>query len=229
MGQKILELLFAWAYRLLFWTYRFENINLHHISAAQKVHPTGAYLLAFWHEDLLAATMAQYRRPMNVMVSKSKHGRILASGLSTVGLHPIFGSAARDGQDKGGLEARRLVLEGFKQGQSMTTAVDGSVGPAYEAKAGMVELSRTAQVAVVAVAASSKSFWRLKTWDRTFIPKPFSKVRVVYGEPIVVPKTAKRRDFPEFQKLLGDRINHASSLSRSSYLRNVDGVMTERT
>jgi lysophospholipid acyltransferase (LPLAT)-like uncharacterized protein len=32
------------------------------------------------------------------------------------------------------------------------------------------------------------SAWQLKTWDKMLIPKPFSKVAVLYGEPYQVPE-----------------------------------------
>jgi len=41
---------------------------------------------------------------------------------------------------------------------------------------------------VVPFAFAAERCWRLKSWDRFIIPKPFSRAVFVYGEPIAVTK-----------------------------------------
>jgi lysophospholipid acyltransferase (LPLAT)-like uncharacterized protein len=36
---------------------------------------------------------------------------------------------------------------------------------------------------VVALHADADRAWRLRSWDRFLIPKPFARVRIVYGTP----------------------------------------------
>ena len=40
---------------------------------------------------------------------------------------------------------------------------------------------------IVPIHAHFSSAWRLKTWDRLVIPKPFSRVTVIFDERLVVP------------------------------------------
>jgi lysophospholipid acyltransferase (LPLAT)-like uncharacterized protein len=39
------------------------------------------------------------------------------------------------------------------------------------------------------------SCWRLKSWDRFILPRPFSRVRVIFGVPLRIGVTATPEDF----------------------------------
>jgi lysophospholipid acyltransferase (LPLAT)-like uncharacterized protein len=47
----------------------------------------------------------------------------------------------------------------------------------------------------------------LKSWDRFIVPKPFSAVEVVMGEPIHIPQNIERADLKKFISELGKAIN----------------------
>ena len=40
---------------------------------------------------------------------------------------------------------------------------------------------------IVPIATASRRCWRLRSWDRFRVPRPFTRVVVAYGEPIPVP------------------------------------------
>jgi lysophospholipid acyltransferase (LPLAT)-like uncharacterized protein len=46
------------------------------------------------------------------------------------------------------------------------------------------------------IRASATHAWRLKSWDRFLVPKPFATVRIVYG-PIVTVDAPSPRDAAE--------------------------------
>ena len=39
------------------------------------------------------------------------------------------------------------------------------------------------------------SCWRVKSWDRFILPKPFSRVRVIFGPPHRVAQTSSEEEF----------------------------------
>jgi hypothetical protein len=41
---------------------------------------------------------------------------------------------------------------------------------------------------VVGIGVATSAAWRLKSWDRFIIPKPFAKVAVAYSDPLDVPR-----------------------------------------
>ena len=74
---------------------------------------------------------------------------------------------------------------------------DGSRGPCYEIKPGLVLLAQLSGRAILPLSFEYSSAWRLKSWDRFFIPKPFSTVRFSAGPPHVVRRTATPAEFED--------------------------------
>ena len=65
-------------------------------------------------------------------------------------------------------------------------AVDGPRGPARKVQPGVVWLSKLTGNPVVPFHMEASKFWSLGSWDRTQIPKPFSTVALVVGQPIEI-------------------------------------------
>lgn len=69
----------------------------------------------------------------------------------------------------------------------MAFTVDGPRGPRYLAKSGPVMLAKKTQNPILPFVIECSSHWTVKSWDRLQIPRPFSRAKVIYGEPIFVP------------------------------------------
>ena len=67
--------------------------------------------------------------------------------------------------------------------------VDGPRGPAGIVKRGAIYLAKDAEAMIVPIHATAKKAWHFNSWDRFFLPKPFSKVIIRFGEMITVQKT----------------------------------------
>jgi lysophospholipid acyltransferase (LPLAT)-like uncharacterized protein len=48
---------------------------------------------------------------------------------------------------------------------------------------------------------------RFGSWDRSFLPLPFARVRVVYGPPILVPKSTREEALEQLRRHLEDELN----------------------
>ena len=68
-------------------------------------------------------------------------------------------------------------------------------GPAYELGQGIVFLAQQSGAAVVPINLEYSSCWRVKSWDRFILPKPFSTVRVTFGPPHRVAATSTETAF----------------------------------
>jgi hypothetical protein len=141
-------------------------------------------LFVLWHNRLFMAPdiVRRYRRgyPFYSLVSASKDGSWLAAFLSAVGVHAIRGSSSRRGR-----EAAGGLMEVLRSGFDAGITPDGPRGPCYEMKAGAVVIARGANTPVVLAGMDFESSWRLSSWDRFHLPKPFSRVhlRFVAVEP----------------------------------------------
>jgi hypothetical protein len=55
-------------------------------------------------------------------------------------------------------------------------------------------LARNKQLPIIAFYVAVEKAWILNSWDRLRIPKPFSRVYLRIGKPLVVPADARSED-----------------------------------
>lgn len=138
-----------------------------------------------WHNRQVVCGGAIYRRlvrrgyPLVGLVSRSRDGELLARMCRSMGIDFIRGSTSR-GAVASSLKLHRALT---RKRRSIAVAPDGPRGPVYKAQRGVVTLARTAAAPIVPMAYAARSAWRLKSWDRLILPKPFSKVALVVGKP----------------------------------------------
>jgi lysophospholipid acyltransferase (LPLAT)-like uncharacterized protein len=156
------------------------------------------FAVAVWHGDMLLSQSLGKRLGWNersvVMVGLNQAGEVEARILKQLGYYVVRGSAKKRGKEA--LEDMKDILN---QGAIAAMVVDGPLGPAREVKAGVVELARFCRVPIVPVAFLPGKEWILPTWDRTRIPKPFSRCITTSTIPVHVPHTVSGDRFVEFQ------------------------------
>jgi lysophospholipid acyltransferase (LPLAT)-like uncharacterized protein len=120
------------------------------------------------------------------MISRSQDGEITASAARQFGYTPIRGSSSR-----GGGEALQQMIDVMNTGQTKYlcgTAVDGPRGPARKLKKGMVAVAMQTGALFVPMACSGNRLITFpKAWDKTIVPKPFSRMTLIFGTPVHIP------------------------------------------
>jgi lysophospholipid acyltransferase (LPLAT)-like uncharacterized protein len=169
--------------RLLLSTYRFTVVNAEGLASEEP------RIFTFWHNQLVGCGWLLYRRlvrrgkPLVLIVSLSRDGEVTARAAARTGF-----LVARGSSNKGGLGALRTARKFIKNERaSVLTAADGSQGPIYECQPGTIVLSQVTGAPVVPMAFATRHSWRVRSWDRLVIPRPFSKIFVLFGEPQVYP------------------------------------------
>src|SRR6186713_2372590 len=142
-------------------------------------------IMAFWHGRVLTATYYFRRRGIVVMISENFDGEWIARIIEQFGFRTSRGSTTRGGQ-RALLQLKREMDRGLPSG----FAVDGPRGPARQAQPGAIWLAKLTGNPVVPFHMEASSYWSLKSWDRTQIPKPFATVALSVGAPIDVPRNA---------------------------------------
>ena len=142
-------------------------------------------IMAFWHGRVLTATYFFRDRGIVVMISENFDGEWIARIIERFGFRTSRGSTSH-----GGERALLQLKREMDQGRPSGFAVDGPRGPARKAQPGAVWLAKLTGNPVVPFHMEASSYWSLKSWDRTQIPRPFSTVALVVGTPIDVPADA---------------------------------------
>lgn len=134
-------------------------------------------IILFWHNHIFLAVIGKkkFQRPyrMSAIASTSRDGAWPAAIFHLLGVTIIRGSAHRRGE-----RAAREMLAVHRSGQDLCLTPDGSRGPIYHLRPGAVFLAKQADSPIILVAATYHRAWRLKSWDRFFLPKPFSRIDV---------------------------------------------------
>ena len=91
--------------------------------------------------------------------------------------------AVRGSSSRGGIKALLSLKKWINNGYDVAITPDGPRGPRYVLAPGLILLAQKTQAGILPVRVEYSSFWRLKSWDQFQIPKPFSKVIIIF-EPL---------------------------------------------
>jgi len=137
------------------------------------------YVLAFWHGTMLLPWYYNRKKNQIALISQSKDGELLAKLLKNWGYDVVRGSSSKDGNVVLG-----MMIDYAKNGRTVAITPDGPRGPTYKMKAGAVITAQKSNIPLVLAGIGSKRKKILKSWDKFEIPAFFSKVKIVYSNPI---------------------------------------------
>jgi lysophospholipid acyltransferase (LPLAT)-like uncharacterized protein len=168
------------------------------------------FIYAFWHESLLAP--AKIRTGVQIMISQSADGELIAQVCRRLGIGVVRGSSSRDGA-QGLLDMLRVG-----GGLHLALTPDGPRGPRRRVQPGVVLLASCTGLPIVPVGVGFTRAWRARSWDRFAVPWPFSTVVGVLGEPIRVAQQVDRsgleRARAQVETLLCEATQAAESWAR---------------
>ena len=167
-------------------------------------------ILAFWHGEMLPMLAVHKNEGISVLISSHRDGEIIAQITERFGCRNVRGSSSR-----GGGRALLGLIRELESGHDVAVTPDGPRGPAKSFAPGALVAAQRTRSAIVPMAARASSAWRLRSWDRFLIPKPFARVTVVHGAPVHVTSETARDAAEEADRFgamldaLGERAAHA--------------------
>ena len=155
-----------------------------------------SYILALWHAHQCCLYAVPNREKVNVMISNSRDGDIIAHATQTMGLKVIRGSKSQKA-----IQATMGMIECLQKGEIGAITVDGPRGPKGIVHKGIISIAKTTNVPIVPVAYYSpqKNFLKFNTWDEFRFPLGFCKPVVKFGQPIYVDKDISNDGIKELQ------------------------------
>jgi hypothetical protein len=139
-------------------------------------------LLTFWHGRMAYFIYLYRYQHFTVMVSQSRDGEFVSRILARFGIHSTRGSSSH-----GGMRALLELVQCLRQGCHVAVTPDGPRGPRYQVQPGVIVLAQKTGIPILPVTYNARWKVVLGSWDRFILPLPFSRVVVVYGEPITIP------------------------------------------
>jgi len=164
---------------LVGWTSRLRWSGLEHLRQAGQKSKRG-FIYAFWHQRQVMFTYTHRQVGVNVLVSRSRDGGIIAEVMRLFGIPAVRGSSSR-----GSMSATRELVSLLEKGDVVGITPDGPKGPAREVKPGVLYLAQQSGCPILPITnASSRRLVLQKAWDRFNVPLPFSRIFVSHGRPV---------------------------------------------
>lgn len=156
--------------------------NFHYDKGKIKEEPS---LFVFWHGELMMLPFAyerfRGRKSIDSVISEHSDGEVASKFIKLLGGGTIRGSSTR-----GGIKALKAVFQSLALGRDVGITPDGPKGPRHSVSSGVVLISQKKKTPIVAMNVQATSCWRFESWDKFFIPKPFSTLDFYFSEPFYV-------------------------------------------
>lgn len=185
--------------RLYSLTYRLEVQN----EAAwldDYLHNNGSIILCVHHQQFFPAIryFQRYKKyKPGLMISRSNDGEFIAGVANLSGWATVRGSSS-----KGGQEALKGMIDHLARHRLAGHIIDGPRGPYGVVKPGAIRLAHATGSVIVPFYTRADKAWYARSWDRFFLPKPFSRVVLRFGEKVVFAPTETSEAFEEQRKAL---------------------------
>ncbi|MDX8387001.1 MAG: lysophospholipid acyltransferase family protein [Ghiorsea sp.] len=161
-------------------------------------------IVSCWHSRLLLTPFLLGKWSGPVIISDHHDGVLIAAVYENFGMKSSRGSSS-----KGGARALLKVIRQAKDGASPGITPDGPRGPAQVVKEGVAQIAIKSGLPVLPVCYATSRRWRLASWDKFYVPKPFTKGIIMVGEPLFAESDESTTDFTS-------RIQQAMNLNQKS-------------
>ena len=169
------------------------------------------YLFCIWHDSAVMAAFTGKHRRTVALTSRHRDGSFVAYVIKHVGVGAVRGSSGKTG----GRAALELICTA--KDKDIVITPDGPRGPRRELSPGIIYLASRTGNAIVPTTFACSCAWEIRgSWTTLTVPKPFSRVVALAGEPIYVPPNISDSGLAKFtnmvQTAMGDLESQAKNL-----------------
>jgi lysophospholipid acyltransferase (LPLAT)-like uncharacterized protein len=204
---KTVALTGSWAIRLWMGTVRYRYRPLGPNVDPHQRDLRGRYIYAFWHENMLLPAYHYGRPDIRVLISQHADGQLIAEICRHLRFRLVRGSTTR-----GGVEAVRHMLR-LSRGSHLAITPDGPRGPRRQVQLGLIYLAARTELPIVPIGIGFQRPWRLGSWDRFAVPRPWSLSLCVTANPIHIPPTADKSELEEYRQRVEQTLQHVTELA----------------
>lgn len=139
-------------------------------------------IATIWHYSVIYSVFHMRKERAALLVSASSDGEFIARLARRFNFTTVRGSRHRRG-----LRALKELMTLVDQKTNIGIVADGSTGPPLVVQSGAIYLASRAGAPIIPIVWSCTGYIRFNSWDRTLVPRPFSRIDFFYGRPFYVP------------------------------------------
>jgi len=202
--RRLTGFLVSWTifliYKFLCVTIRWEYVG-HRYTAESS-----PFVLGYWHSRILMLPYAFRGWNGSLLISEHRDGSYIADAAKLMGFPSTRGSSTR-----GGARALLSLIRIAKEGRPVAVTPDGPKGPVEEMKMGVIQLAKKSGLPFRAACYATKRHWRANSWDRFYVPKPFTRGVFVISDEIYPDSDDDQMNLDRFQALMDETQKQADS------------------
>jgi lysophospholipid acyltransferase (LPLAT)-like uncharacterized protein len=170
------------------------------LEGTENLEARRSFIYSLWHRFWFLWGVAFVRSHQRHvwMQHPAAYMKPIHIALQLMGVRVLLGSGGEEGQ-----EASRRLSDALCNGWSTAISPDGPYGPPGVLKKGVLHIALQSGVPVLPVRFVPGRAVALPSWDKKPVPLPFSRIRVVFGEPVVVTE----RNFEDVGQVLVQRMS----------------------
>ena len=157
---------------------------------------TQKYVLMFWHEHILCPLFVRRHCAATMLLSQHGDAEFVSQVAGFLGMKCIRGSSSH-----GSIAALKQFAQLKNQEHGILAFTpDGPQGPYRCLAPGAIWLASYLQLPIVLYGIGYDRPWRMSSWDRFVIPKPFSRGRIIASPMLSIPKRLAKDDLEHYRQ-----------------------------
>ncbi|MBI1311801.1 DUF374 domain-containing protein [bacterium] len=210
--------LLSCGFKLLFATLRIRFFCVDEAARPYSQADGQFFIYPIWHDSMAAPIFGGRQSSMVALVGTHTDGTYVSTILQSVGIGSVRGSSSR-----GGSQALRQLVADTRDLHLVLTP-DGPRGPRRQLKPGLAFMASRTGKPIIPTAFASRHAWYLQgRWTDLMIPKPFSTLYGLAGEPIRVPPKASKEELERFTCQIQSAMDRLDELVRQVVSGQLDG------
>ena len=158
----------------------------------------GPNIYLLWHEYMMLPICARPHCNISMLVSRHVDAELLSHIGRHMGFDVVRGSSARRGWSRGGETAIRQMMRKASH-MHLAFTPDGPQGPRRKMSTGPIYVASKLGIPLVAFGVGFDRPWRMPTWDRFCLPRPFSRGRVIVSNRFQIPPNLSRAGIQHYR------------------------------
>jgi lysophospholipid acyltransferase (LPLAT)-like uncharacterized protein len=158
-------------------------------------------IYVLWHEYILLPLERRGNCGYSMLMSRHRDADLLCRVAGHLGYGVVRGSTF----DGGSTSLRELIRTARTHHLAITP--DGPRGPRRRMEVGPIYLASKLGMPIVPMGYGYDRPWRLNSWDRFAIPRPYSRVRAVWGPEVFIPRRLDRDGLEHWRREIERMVN----------------------
>ncbi len=202
--MKTLRIILAkWLVVLVYKTCRWRVDNEEVLTRLKAEHKS--VIIAVWHGRLLAPFIHFSWRGYHALAGTHADAELISRMAERMGWTMIRGSSSEGGQ----AAFKQIVKTLREPGTVLYITPDGPKGPALEPKSGTIRAAQLTEAVILPISAQATRTWGFTNWDTFFVAKPFSRIELLFGDPLSVPRDMSETEASSLLKTRLDQLSEA--------------------